>query len=291
MNVSKLVEIYYTVDEFLKKFMPYMEKHLLATSQRKPTRMCSLNLSEIMTIIIAFHLFGFRNFKVYYLYLQQFHSRDFRTLVSYNRFIELIPRALVPLFFFTQNLPKKQTGHYFIDSTPIKVCHIKRAYNHKVFKDIATKGKTTTGWFLGLKLHLVVNDLGEIMNFFLITGKIHDNVPVENLCKGLIGKMFGDKGYLSKELFAKLMDKGLELITHIRKNMKNAFMNMWDKLMIRKRSIIETIIDQLKNISQIEHSRHRSIPNFIVNLIAGITAYGLKEKKPSITNINMADLQ
>ncbi len=165
------------------------------------------------------------------------------------------------------------------------MCPIKRAYNHQVFKDIATKGKTTTGWFIGLKLHLIVNDLDELMNFCLTTDKMHDNCPVENLCKDLIGKMFGDKGYLSKELFAKLMDKGLELITHIRKNMKNAFMNIWDRLMLRKRSIIEKIIDQLKNISQIEHSRHRSLPNFLMNLIAGITAYGLKEKKPSITNI------
>lgn len=291
MNVVKLVEIYYAVDEFLKKFMPYLEKHLLATSKRQPTRTCSLNLSEIMTIIIAFHLFGFRNFKVYYHYLQQFHSKDFKTLVSYNRFIELIPRALVPLFFFKQNLPKTQTGHYFIDSTAISVCHIKRAYNNKVFKGLASKGKTTTGWFHGLKLHLIVNDLGEVMNFCLTTGKVHDSCPVENLCRHLLGKMFGDKGYLSKELFEKLMNKGLELITSIRKNMKNVCMNLWDKLMLRKRSIIETIIDQLKNISQIEHSRHRSVTNFFVNLIAGLTAYSLKEKKPSITNIYSNDLQ
>ena len=244
-----------------------------------------------MTIILAFHLCGFRHFKSYYLHLQQYHANDFSKLVSYNRFVELIPRALVPLFFFAHNLPKNQTGHYFIDATAIKVCHIKRAYSHKVFKGIATKGKTTTGWFFGLKLHLIVNDLGEIMNFSLTSGKVHDSFPVENLCKDLIGKMFGDKAYLGKELFTKLMDKGLELITHVRKNMKNRLMSLWDKLMLRKRSIIETIIDQLKNISQIEHSRHRSVSNFLANLIAGITAYGLKEKKPSINNIYMADLQ
>ena len=129
------------------------------------------------------------------------------------------------------------------------------------------------------------------MSFELTTGKVNDRFPVENLCKNLIGKVFSDKGYLSKDLFEKLIDKGMKLITQIRKNMKNAFMPLWEKLMLRKRSIIETIIDQLKNISQIEHSRHRSIPNFLVNLIAGITAYGIKEKKPSITNINIADLQ
>lgn len=291
MNVAKLVEIYYVVDEFVKKFMPYMEKHLLTTSKRKPTRTCSLNLSEIITIIIAFHMFGFRNFKSYYIHLQQFHTRDFGNLVSYNRFIELMQRTLVPFYFFTQSLSKTKTGCYFMDATAIKVCNIKRSYTHKVFRSIATKGKTSTGWFYGVKLHLIINDLGEIMNFQLTTGKVNDRFPVENLCKNLIGKVFSDKGYLSKELFEKLMEKGMELITQIRKNMKNALMPLWDKLMLRKRSIIETIIDQLKNISQIEHSRHRSIPNFLVNLIAGISAYGLKEKKPSITNIYMADLQ
>jgi predicted PurR-regulated permease PerM len=93
-----------------------------------------------------------------------------------------------------------------------------------------------------------------------------------------MGKVFADKGYLSKALFEKRMDKGMEQITQIRKNMKNVFMPLWDKWMLRKQSIIETIIDQLKNISQIAHAWHRSIPNFLVNLIAGIGAYGLKEK-------------
>lgn len=291
MNVSKLVEIYYAVDEFLKKFIPYMEKQLLTDSVRKPTRTCSLTLSEIMTILIAFHVIGFRNFKAYYIHLQQFHSTEFKNLVSYNRFIELMQRTLVPMYFFTQSLSKIKTGYYFMDATAIKVCNIKRAYSNKVFKPIATKGKTSTGWFFGVKLHIIVNDLGEIMSFELTTGKVNDRFPVEKLSKNLLGKIFADKGYLSKDLFGKLMEKGTELITHIRKNMKNAFMSLWDKLMLRKRSIIETIIDQLKNISQIEHSRHRSIPNFLVNLIAGITAYGLKEKKPSISNIYKTGLQ
>ncbi|WP_130721337.1 IS982-like element ISCca1 family transposase [Cardinium endosymbiont of Bemisia tabaci] len=291
MNVDKLVEIYYMVDEFLIKFMPYMDKKLLTEPTRKPTRTCSLNLSEIMTILIAFHLIGFRNFKMYYIHLEQFHSSEFRTLVSYNRFISLVKRTLVPMYFFTHSLSKTRTGCYFMDSTAIKVCKVQRACSNKVFKSIATKGKTTTGWFFGFKLHLIVNDLGEIMNFTLTPGRVKDRFPAKSLCKNLIGKVFSDKGYISKELFEKLMEKGIELITHIKKNMKNAFMTLWDKLMLRKRSIIETIIDQLKNISQIEHSRHRSIPNFIVNLIAGITAYGLKEKKPAIANIYTTGLQ
>jgi hypothetical protein len=103
------------------------------------------------------------------------------------------------------------------------------------------------------------------MNFQWTAGKVNNRFPAEKLCKNLMGKVFADKGYLSKALFEKLMDKGMELITQIRKNIKNVFMPLWDKWMLRKRSIIETIIDHIKNISQIEHSRHRSIPNFLVH--------------------------
>ena len=195
MNVTKLVEIYFAVDEFLKEFMPYMGKRLLTSSKRKPTRTCSLTLSEIMTILISFHVIGFRNFKAYYIHLQEFHINEFGNLLSYNRFIELIQRTLVPMYFFTQSLSKTKTGCYFMDSTAIKVCSIKRSYTHKVFKSIATKGKTSTGWFFGFKLHLIVNDLGEVMNFHLTTGKVNDRCPVENLCKNLMGKVFADKGY------------------------------------------------------------------------------------------------
>ena len=176
MNVEKLVEIYYAVDEFLIKFMPYMEKQLLTNSKRKPTRTCSLTLSEIMTILIAFHVIGFRNFKSYYLHLQQFHSNEFGQLVSYSRFISLIQRTVVPFYFFTKSIAKTKTGCYFMDSTAIKVCNVKRSYAHKVFKSIATKGKTSTGWFFGFKLHLIVNELGEIMNFQLTTGKVNESI-------------------------------------------------------------------------------------------------------------------
>ena len=108
---------------------------------------------------------------------------------------------------------------------------------------------------------------------------------MKDLCKKLVRKVCADQGYIGKELFEKRMDKGIELITKIKKNMKNVLMPLWDQLMISKRSIIATMIDQLKNISQIEHSSHRSINNFLVNFIAGMAAYDLKDKKPSITNI------
>jgi len=138
------------------------------------------------------------------------------------------------------------------------------------------------GWFYGFKLHLVVNDRGELLTFRLTPANVDDRQPLPRMARVLFGKLFGDKGYLSQALFTALFDHGVELITHVRKNMKNRLMPLADKLLLRKRSIIETINDRLKNISQIEHTRHRSVPNFLVNLVAGLIAYCHQPKKPSL---------
>ena len=169
-----------------------------------------------------------------------------------------------------------------MDATAIKVCHNKRIPRHKVFAGIAARGKTTMGWFYGFKLHLIVNDRGEILACQLTPGNIDDRKPLLYLAKTLFGKLFGDKGYISQPLFDQLLAQGLELITPRRKNMQKRLMPPEDKLLLRKRSIIETINDQLKNISQIEPTRHRSIANSLVNLVCGLIAYCCQEKKPSL---------
>ena len=195
----------------------------------------------------------------------------------------MIKTILVPLYFFLHNFLGEKTGIYFVDSTLIKVCHIRREKQNKVFKGIAEKGKLTMGWFFGFKLHLVINDKGEIMAFKLTKGNVDDRKPVPDLVKSLAGKLVGDKGYISSKLFDQLYHQGLQLITKIKKNMKNKLMLFEDKFLLRKRAIIETVNDRLKNISQVEHSRHRSIWNFMANIFAGLIAYSLQPKKPSIS--------
>ncbi len=175
------------------------------------------------------------------------------------------------------------TGIAFVDSTAIAVCHNRRIRRHKVFKGLAARGKSTMGWFYGFKLHLIVNEQGELLAVHLTPGNVDDRKPLSEMTKELFGKLFGDKGYLSQALFEKLFERGLELITSLRKNMKGQLMRLADRLLLRKRFIIETITDQLKNISQIEHTRHRSPTNFAVNLIAGLIAYTHQPKKPSIS--------
>jgi hypothetical protein len=137
-------------------------------------------------------------------------------------------------------------------------------------------------WFFGFKLHLVTNDCGELLSLRLTPGNTDDRRPVPELVKGLFGKLFGDRGYISQPLFETLYDEQVQLVTKLKTRMKNRLISMLDKLMLRKRAIIESVIDQLKNISQIEHSRHRSVTNCFVNLLAGLVAYTYRAKKPSL---------
>lgn len=140
------------------------------------------------------------------------------------------------------------------------------------------------GWFYGFKLHIVINDKGEILNFAITQANVDDREPLKNegFLKAVFGKLFADKGYISEKLTNILFVSDVHLITSIRNNMKNSLMTMNDKIMLRKRSVIETVNDELKNICQIEHSRHRSFINFAANLIAGLIAYSFLPKKPAI---------
>lgn len=175
-------------------------------------------------------------------------------------------------------------GLNFIDSTPIKSCKFQRRYSHKTMKQFATVGKSSTGWFYGLKLHLVINGNGEILSFCLTSGNVSDidEKVIEKLTKNIFGKLIGDKGYISQKIFEKLFEKHITIITKIRSNMKNKLVTLEDKLLLRKRAVIESVNNILKENLQIEHTRHRSPINFLVNLVSGIVAYSFSDSKPTI---------
>lgn len=278
-----LLELFCAVDDFWQAFRPHWHAQLLAQGAVKRVRTTSLSESEIMTLVILFHQSHYRDFKAFYTrYVQRHLRQEFPGLVSYNRFVELMPRVLIPLMMYLYLCLGDCTGISFIDSTPIAVCHNRRIARHKVFKGLAERGKTSMGWFYGFKLHLVVNDRGEILALYLTPGNVDDRQPVPLLSQNLFGKLFGDRGYISQALFEQLFEAGVLLITSLRKNMQNRLLPLHDKLLLRKRAIIETINDQLKNISQIEHTRHRSVDTFLVNLVAGLIAYCHRPKKPSL---------
>lgn len=285
----ELVTLFYCIDEFCKDYEPQWQQSLLDKGLKQRRTTCRLSLPEILTITIFFHLSGYRMFKWYYereILGDTYAASCFPDAVSYTRFLELMAATLVPLghcLLWLCSLSTR-TGIQFIDSTSIVVCSNLRITRHKVFQGMAARGRTSEGWFFGFKLHIVVNDRGELLALRITPGNVSDanKAVVTALTKGLHGKLFGDKGYVSKELFEQLWRQGLQLITNVRSNMKQRLLELQDKLLLRKRFIIETVNDHLKNNEQIEHSRHRSLTNFSVNLLAGLIAYQLRPKKPSI---------
>lgn len=283
-----LTQLFCDIDDFVKALLTN-NKFQLIIGKSKRGQVSRMSLSEMMTILVLYHSSGFKNFKYFYLSLKETHSNEFPELLSYSRFIEWIPFCLLPLTFFSKSIMGNITGISFIDSTSLVVCRNIRIPRNKVFKNIATRGKTSMGWFYGFKLHLVVNDRGELLNFMITKGNVHDISPVKKLCKEITGKLYGDKGYCSKALTQELFRTGLHLFTNLRGNMKNKLIPFADKILLRKRFVIETINDQLKNICDVEHSRHRSPTNFLVNIIAGLISYTYQPKKPSI-NFNGCEL-
>ncbi len=283
LTEDKITEIFYLADEFCHEFDKTISKHSLGN---KPKRKPKMSKSEVITIVVLFHFGAFKNLKHFYQYFVKQHlAGEFPRTVSYNRFVELVQSVALPMTLFLKACCLGDcTGISFIDSTPISACKNKRIPRHKVFDGIAQRGKSTMGYFFGFKLHFVINDKGEILNFVITPGNTDDREPLKNkkFIEKLKGKLYADKGYVSQKLTEVLFIDGLHLITHIRNNMKNVLMEMKDKIMLRKRSVIETINDELKNICSVEHSRHRSFENFITNLVSGLIAYCFFPKKPAI---------
>ncbi len=278
-----LLELFCHVDDFWLSFVEQWEAEQLQSGEKCRRRAGQLCASEIMTILIYFHTFRQRDFKTYYTQFVQVYLREeFPNLVSYQRFVELTPSVLIPLCAYLHLTYGQCSGVSFIDSTPLAVCHNRRISRHRVFQAVAQRGKNSVDWFFGFKLHLVVNDRGQLLACRLTAGNVDDRTPVPQLSKGLWGKLFGDKGYLSQPLTEQLLQRGIHLVTRLKSKMKNRLILLSDKLLLRKRSILETIIDQLKNISQIEHTRHRSLANFMVNLVCGLIAYSHQPSKPSL---------
>jgi hypothetical protein len=236
----EIVALFCDVDDFCQQFVPPWQQRLLTSGDRQRRRESRLCVSEVMTIVITFHQSGYRTFKDYFLrYVTPRLRGAFPQLVSYSRFVELMPEALVPLCAYLQTRKGRSQGVAFIDSTLLAVCHPKRSARHKVFAGLARWGRSSLGWCYGFKLHLLINDVGELLACRLTTANVDDRRPVPALVTRVRGKVFGDRGYISQALFADLFRQGVQLITKLRKDMKNKLLPMLDKLLLRKRSLLE----------------------------------------------------
>jgi hypothetical protein len=262
------------VDNFCKIFNEW-EKAKLLPSNKIRHRAGSLSLAELLSIVLYFYLSPCKDFKNYYLYFLPAKYPDYFKLVGYSRIIQLWPSLVLPLVILMHQLKGETTGIYFIDSTKLQICHNKRTSSNKVFGKKARMGKSSYGWFMGYKLHLIINNKGEIMAIKITKGNKSDLSCVSALTQGLQGKLFGDKGYISKDLFDKLMHRDLRLFTGIRKDMKNHLLELEDKILLRKRTLIESVFNVLKNRMHLEHTRHRSPLNFLVHILACIISYAI----------------
>ena len=280
----RLVELFCHVDDFCQGFEPAWIRDQFTAGRRQRRRAGHLCLSEIMTLLIWFHTSQYRTFKAFYQQPVCRHLRGaFPGLVSYGRFVEFMPSALIPFGVYLRQCQGSCTGISFIDSTPLAVCAAARKHQHRLFAGLAQWGKSSTGWFFGFKLHLVCHDQGQVLRWALTPGNVDDRRPVVGLVRDLFGTLVADRGYISRQLGHQLnAQSALRLITKPRSNMKNQPLSRADQHLLHKRTLIETIIGQLKNIAQIEHTRHRSPTNFMVHLISGLIAYAHQPKKPAL---------
>ena len=268
---DKVTEIFCMADDFCKIYEKFIKVNGLSPKRdrrkREYHREPRLSDAEVMTIMILFHFSGYKCLKHFYRDYVCAHMRHlFPTPVSYNRFTELERKVSVPMVLFLKKcLMGRCTGISFVDSTALRVCRNQRIHLHRVFRGLAQRGQCSMGWFYGFKLHLVCNEKGELLSFMLTPGNVDDREPLKSsaFLENISGKLVGDKGYISRGLFEKLFVDGIQLLTKLRSNMKGALMSVADKILVRKRAIIETVNDELKNMAQIEHSRHRSVANFL----------------------------
>lgn len=246
-----LIEMYIEVDDLHKAYLAWLTPNMLGKYSHL-TRKPGLSVSEIVTIVAAYHVSGYKCFEYYYRecilgpYLPLFADA-----FCYQRFVSYTARSvpLLVLWAMYKAAQSIRTGYYFMDSKKLEVCHIKREKSHKVFKEQACKGKSSTGWFYGLKLHLVINHLGEIVNFMVTAGNTADNNK-ELLCyllKDLQGKCGADKGYLTT-LFATFYQQGLQLLVQPKKNMKPLPALPTDIRLLKQRAVIESVNDILATL-------------------------------------------
>ena len=285
--VNLITELFCFIDDFCIALSEQQVKLESNTAKNRPTRTPGLSVSEIVTISLLplFLESKFTNFKHAYIQMLYFFKKElFPAMPTYERFKELQKSALPILLLLFRHLvsQNKKTDCAYVDSTPLRVCKNKRIFNHKVFKGWAPRGKSTIGWFFGLKLHLGIDLRGNIIGATIHPGNKDDRSFVEQLFQGFKGAVFADKGDISKELFLKLWEQGIKLVTGVKTNMKNILMSLKEKILLRKRSLIESVFSVLKRKFDLEHSRHRSITGFFIHVVSVLIAYQMQSNKPAI---------
>jgi hypothetical protein len=280
--MCKYTTIFTIVDDFCEIYEGWTRNKLI-TNGKQRNRGGKLSLSEALSIMIFYHFSEFKHFKIYYHHFV-LNGNWFKNPPCYDRFIQIIPSLFLPIIMMMHYLSGRKTGIYYVDSTHFAVCKNVSISNHKTFEGLASRGHSSIDWFYGFKLHMIINDKSEIVAIKITQGNIDDRQAFEEMVikKNLKGKCYADRGYLSKDLFARLYRKGLMLITDIKRNMKNYLLPILDKILHRKRFIIETIFGYIKEHFNLRPNKHRSPVNFFASLFAALVAFQIKPLKPHI---------
>lgn len=270
--------------QFCSDFEEKYYTFLKTAGFRKRIRKSKMELAELLTIQILFHLSSYTCFKQFYEKHVEVVYRDCFFLVSYsqvNKMMNDIP-FLIDLFLKTRL--QRSEKYYFIDSTSLAVCHRVRAPFNRVFAQQAKFGYSTiNGNFFGFKLHLITDHRGEIASYQILPANTHDSKPMVELADGLAGILCGDKGYISEEKRKILASKGLKIITPNKENalFKTIYRGV-EKYMLRKRGLIESVFNKLKNVIHIQTNRSRSVAGFLSHCLSALLAYTFDEKKPAV---------
>ena len=288
-----IVSLFCKIDDFFLDYEKWKATQCLPKTTRIETRgrPRKLHPSEVMTLVIAFHQSNYRTFKHFYLkHVCVYYRAEFPNLVSYPRFVQLKKEVLELSHIYLSATLGECRGISFVDSTRLRVCDNKRISSHKVSTGKAERSKTSMGWFYGFKLHLIINDAGELLDAVLTPANTDDRKPLWEMppTRQFHGSLYADRGYISKDLREKLRKQGIDLVYKVRKNMDPLEVSVCDEMLLKKRTLIESVIKELKTQTQVEHSGHRSFINFQVNVVSALIAYQLLETKPSL---NLSEFQ
>ena len=269
---------------FAKLLADWEHHHLIPSPcQCQRRRAGRLSLGEMLFIMVLFHISAYQDCKHFWFYgLSQEYGDCFGDLPSCSRFVSLQPGLLLPFVLLLHSFPGEKTGICFAHSTNLAACHNARISRNRFCQGMARRRRTAMGWFFGGKLHLLIHRKGQIMAFRMTAGSRDDRNPLEAMTAALQGKIFADKGYLSQTLLERLWQRGLHLVTSMRRNMKNDLLPLLDNVLLRKRFMIETLFDKRKSSMGLEHTRHRSPVNTLVHILSCLAADTMAQPKVKI---------
>lgn len=278
-----LIMIYCFMDEFLKGTLIGIKYAIERPGKdRPPLKKHNLGLAELASLAIFRFFTGHKNWKDFYQHVKTYHQRDFPRLPDYKNFLEAINKLSVLAILMLQgfmNIFNKITGENglkFTDSTKLAVCQIKREFSHKVCKGLASKSKSTMGWFYGFRLHIICNELMQILKLKITTGIGDERKILETMWSDIFGMIIADAGYVSKKLEKKALSLGKFFLTGTRANMRK-IMTEAEHQLLKLRQLAETVFSVLKLRMGLETSLPRSPLGYFAHYIWCITAYQLKK--------------